>query len=84
MSEKQLRELDSNQRLIGRQHAAVALVSSDGDERHRSELLLGDVRGGVAAQRRRTRVIVLSSEKARDPIPQLGLTAAAQVPDVLQ
>lgn len=33
----------TDQRLVGRQHAAVALVSSDGNQRHGAKLLLGDV-----------------------------------------
>lgn len=49
----------TNQRLVGGQHAAVALVSSDGNQRHGAELLLGDVRGGVAAENRRNRIVVL-------------------------
>lgn len=49
----------TNQRLIGRQHAAVALVTSDRNQRHCAKLLLGDVRGGVTPQNRRTWVIVL-------------------------
>lgn len=55
----------TDQRLIGWQHAAVALISSDRNQRHGAKLLLGDVWGWVTAENWRNRIIILEEIQSR-------------------